>query len=63
MRPMPEPPTAGQTGPRRFTGTLTGRAIAAGCLVALVSVLATAAVTVPLANRAARYQAAAALAA
>jgi two-component system sensor histidine kinase BaeS len=63
MRPMPEPPTAGQTGPRRFTGTLTGRAIAAGCLVALVSVLATAAVTVPLANRAARNQAAAALAA
>lgn len=46
-----------------MTGTLTGRAVLAGCLVALVSVLATAAVAVPLANRAARAQAAAALAA
>lgn len=50
-------------GRRPVTRTLTGRAVLAGCLVALVSVLATAAVTVPLANRAARGQAVAALAA
>jgi two-component system OmpR family sensor kinase len=43
-------------------GTLTRRAVLAGCLVALVSVLATAAVAVPLANQAARRQAAEALA-
>jgi two-component system sensor histidine kinase BaeS len=58
---MPEPVATGRR--RRLTGTLTGRAVLAGCLVALVSVLATAAVTVPLANRAARNQATAALAA
>jgi signal transduction histidine kinase len=43
--------------------TLTGRAVLAGCAVALVSVLATAVVAVPLANQAARRQAAEALAA
>jgi two-component system, OmpR family, sensor kinase len=48
---------------RPVTGRLTGRAVLAGCLVALVSVLATAAVAVPLANRAARDQAAESLAA
>ena len=59
------PPGAPPRGPghRGLRGTLTGRAMLAGCLVALVSVLATAAVAVPLANRAARAQAAAALAA
>jgi two-component system sensor histidine kinase BaeS len=61
MRPMPESMAAAGRG--RLTGTLTGRAVLAGCLVALVSVLATAAVSVPLANRAARNQAVAALAA
>lgn len=50
-------------GGRPATGRITGRAVLAGCLVALVSVLATAAVAVPLANRAARDQAAASLAA
>jgi len=59
----PGRPGAGSRDHRRVTGTLTGRAVLAGCLVALVSVLATAAVAVPLANRAARAQAGAALAA
>ncbi|MBX6358280.1 MAG: HAMP domain-containing histidine kinase [Micromonosporaceae bacterium] len=57
----PGHPGEGPPERRRLTGTLTGRAVLAGCLVALVSVLATAAVAVPLANRAARAQAAAAL--
>jgi signal transduction histidine kinase len=43
--------------------SLTSRAVLAGCAVALVSVLATAVVAVPLANQAARRQAAEALAA
>jgi two-component system OmpR family sensor kinase len=46
-----------------MASTLTGRAVLAGCLVALVSVLATAAVAVPIANQVARRQAAEALAA
>lgn len=57
----PEP--AGRADPALVTGTLTTRAVLAGCLVALVSVLATALVSVPLANQAARRQAAQALAA
>jgi len=46
-----------------MASTLTGRAVLAGCLVALVSVLATAAVAIPVANQAARRQAAESLSA
>ncbi|GAB3966888.1 HAMP domain-containing sensor histidine kinase [Plantactinospora veratri] len=53
--PTGDPPQ--QNRPRRFGRTLTARAVAVSCAVALVSVLVTAVVAVPLAARSAERQA------
>jgi signal transduction histidine kinase len=49
--PTVQPAPTGTPGPNRSRGTLTGRAVAITCLVALISVVITAAVALPLTIR------------